>query len=111
MIVKDDAKKEEEEKLKKENLLWEDFNLEKFLKDNQISDCIKKLQKEDILDSRLFFKVDIAQLETVLDIKPEGKKHKVMKKIKELREKYEKEGKIQYLDMGLLEGSEGPNIN
>lgn len=38
-----------------------------------------------------------------MDIKPEGKKHKVMKKIKELREEFEKEGKIIYEDAGLLD--------
>lgn len=54
-------------------------------------------------DPEIFFKVDIGVLETTLDIKPEGKKHKMMKKIKELREKYEKEGSICYLDQGLLE--------
>jgi len=34
-----------------------------------------------------------------------------MKKIKELREKFEKEGFVKYLDQGLLEGSpELPNL-
>lgn len=42
-------------------------------------------------------------MEGCLDLKPEGKKLKVMKKVKEVREKYEKDGKIEYIDLGLLE--------
>jgi hypothetical protein len=45
----------------------------------------------------------MGELEGVLDLKPEGKKHKITKKIKELREKLEKEGNICYIDSGLLE--------
>jgi hypothetical protein len=79
--------------------------LEKFLRDNGIPDAIKKLEKADLFDPMMFFKIDIGVLESTLDIKPEGKKHKVMKKIKELREKFEKEGSISYIDPGLLEES------
>lgn len=35
---------------------------------------------------------------------------KIMKKIKELREKYEKEGFVDYVDQGLLEGVELPSL-
>ena len=35
---------------------------------------------------------------------------KVMAKIKELREKFEKDGSIEYLDQGLLEGIEQPKL-
>jgi hypothetical protein len=37
------------------------------------------------------------------EIKPEGRKMKLTKKVKEMRDKYEKEGFIEYLDHGLLE--------
>lgn len=33
-----------------------------------------------------------------------------MKKIKDLREKFEKEGFVEYLDQGLLEGAELPTL-
>lgn len=56
-------------------------------------------------DPELFFKVDIGTIESNLDLKPEGKKIKIMKKIKDLREKFEKEGFVEYLDQGLLEGA------
>jgi len=85
------------------------FDLGKFLKDNNIADGINKLQKEDLYDPQLFFKVDIGTIETVLDIKPEGKKLKLMNKIKELREKLEKEGSISYIDTGFLEHAASPN--
>jgi hypothetical protein len=49
--------------------------------------------------------VEIGTIESTLDLKPQGKKIKIMKKIKDLREKFEKEGFIEYLDQGLLEGA------
>ena len=91
----------EEKEEKKEIVI--DFDLGKFLKDNNISDGINKLQKADLFDSELFFKIDIGIIEATLDIKPEGKKHKIMKKIKELREKFEKDGTICYYDPGLFD--------
>ncbi len=36
-------------------------------------------------------------------LKPEGKKFKIKKKLKEIRDKYEKDGFINYTDQGLLE--------
>lgn len=106
MIVKDDENKDE--KAKKEPII--DFNIEKFLKDNNIYECMKKLVNQDLLDPKMFFTVDIGTLESTLDIKPEGRKHKVMKKIKELREKFEKEGAICYIDPGLLEEKDGLSL-
>jgi len=35
---------------------------------------------------------------------------RIMKKIKDLREKFEKEGYVEYVDQGLLEGSELPTL-
>jgi hypothetical protein len=102
--------KEEETKEEKKNNIVSDFNLEKFVKDNNIPDAIKKLEKADLFDQTLFFKIDIGVLESTLDIKPEGKKHKIMKKIKELREKFEKEGSISYIDFGLIEDGEIPSL-
>ena len=58
----------------------------------------------------MFFKVEYSTIERVLDIKPEGKKLKLTKKIKELRAKFEKEGKITYQDNGLLD-EDLPDIN
>jgi len=100
---------EEEEKSAKRVLLI-DFDLEKFFKDYNASDCINKLQKEDLNDSELFFKVPLDKLMEILDIKAEGKKHKVEKKITELREKLEKEGSISYIDLGLLEEGAGLSL-
>jgi len=51
-----------------------------------------------LLDPELFFKLEIGTIESTLDLKPQGKKMKIMKKIKELREKYEKEGFVEYVD-------------
>ena len=87
-----------------------DFDLTKFFTDLQATDCINKLQKQDLNDPELFFKVDIGTIESTLDLKPQGKKMKVMAKIKELREKFEKDGSIEYLDQGLLEGVEQPKL-
>ena len=83
-----------------------DFDLTKFFKDNGLIDCINKLQKEDINDPELFFKVDIGVLEGFLDIKPPGKKLVMMKKIKELREKFEKDGYITYGNLGMLDNDD-----
>lgn len=57
------------------------------------------------MDPELFFKVEWSTIETVAlsEIKPEGRKMKLSKKVKEMRDKYEKEGFIEYLDHGLLE--------
>ena len=82
----------------------------KFFTDLSATDCINKLQKQDLNDPELFFKVDIGTIESTLDLKPQGKKMKVMAKIKELREKFEKDGTIEYLDLGLLEGIEQPKL-
>lgn len=68
-------------------------------------ECINKLQKQDLNDAKLFFEIEYDKLEsTVLDgLKPEGKKFKIKKKLKEIRDKYEKDGFIEYTDQGLLE--------
>lgn len=104
-ITKEQPDQEEEKKK-----LEIDFDLTKFFKDHELLDCINKLQKADLNDPELFFKVDVGTLEGILDIKPEGKKHKMMKKIKELREKFEKEGTILYIDPGLLEDIQAPSL-
>lgn len=70
----------------------------KFLTDLGVPECINKLQKQDLNDPELFFKVDIGTIESTLDLKPQGKKIKIMKKIRDLREKFEKEGFVEYLD-------------
>jgi hypothetical protein len=57
------------------------------------------------LDAELFFKAEIGTLEGILELTPEGKKMRIMKKLKELRDKYEKDGKVEYLDLGLLQDS------
>ena len=94
-IVKKEDEKKDEKKI--------EFDITKFFTDMGALDCINKLQKQDLNDPELFFKVEIGTIESTLDLKPEGKKLRIMKKIKELREKYEKEGKITYIDQGLLE--------
>lgn len=62
------------------------FDFTKFCKDFEIMDCLKKLKNQDLDDPEIFFKIDIGIVESTMDIKPEGKKIRVMKKIKELRE-------------------------
>jgi len=99
-ISHEKSNKEEEKEKKKGEI---DFDLNKFFKDNGLLECINKLQKADLNDPELFLTVAIGTIESTLDIKPEGKKHKMMKKIKEIREKFEKEGSICYIDPGLLE--------
>lgn len=98
-IVKGTA---EEEETKKQRI---DFDINKYLTDLGIPEGINKLQKQDLLDPELFLKVDIGTIESTLDIKPQGKKIKAMAKIKEMREKFEKEGFVEYIDQGLLEGA------
>lgn len=61
-------------------------------------------------DPELFFKVEIGTIESALELKPEGKKLRIMKKIKEVREKFEKDGKISYIDAGLFENVESPPL-
>lgn len=73
-------------------------------------DCINKLQKEDLYDPELFFKVDFETIFRVLDIKPEGRNHKMKKKLQELREKFEKDGSISYIDNGMLENMDAPSL-
>ena len=47
-----------------------DFDLTKFFTDLQATDCINKLQKQDLNDPELFFKVDIGTIESTLELKP-----------------------------------------
>jgi hypothetical protein len=81
------------------------FNLVKFFTDIGAPECLKKLQKEDLLDPELFFKVkwDVIERVALGEIKPEGRKMKLTKKVKEVKEKYDKEGFIEYVDLGLLD--------
>lgn len=94
---------EEDEEEEKQEASKIKFDLVKFFTDIGAPECITKLQKQDLLDPELFFKIEMGTLEGFLELKPEGKKIKITKKINEIREKYEKEGKIEYIDMGLLE--------
>ena len=55
------------------------------------------------MDSQLFFKFEIGALEGILDLKPEGKKRRVMKKVRDVKEKFDKDGHIEYIDPGLLD--------
>lgn len=63
-IVKGASKEEEK---KKQHI---DFDLTKFFTDLGVPDCINKLQKQDLNDPELFFKVDIGTIESNLDLKP-----------------------------------------
>ena len=101
----EDKKEDEDEGDKKKKPGKISFDIVKFFTDIGAPECVNKLQKQDLLDPELFFKVEFSTLESVAlnEVKPEGKKIKVNKKVKEIREKYEKEGSIEYLDMGLLE--------
>lgn len=54
----------------------------------------------------MFFKQEIGTLEGILDVKPRGKKMKVMEKLQKLKEQYDKEGYVKYIDSGLLDDVE-----
>ena len=88
---------------KKDESSMINFDLFKFCQDNNSIDCYKALQKEDLHDAEILFKIDMGVVEKALDIKVEGKKVLFMQKLKEMREKFEKEGEIFYMDQGLLE--------
>ena len=57
------------------------FDLVKFFTDVGAPECIVKLQKQDLLDARLFFRSEIGTVEGFLELKPEGKRMRVMKKL------------------------------
>lgn len=80
----------------------QDFDLAKFLADVGAPECIVKLQKQDLLDAELFFRTEMGTLEGFLELKPEGKKMRVTKRIQEFKDKYDKGETIEYLDLGLL---------
>ena len=88
---------------KKDESSMINFDLFKFCQDNNSVDCYKALQKEDLHDAEILFKIDMGVVEKALDLKVEGKKVLFMQKLKEMREKFEKEGEIFYMDQGLLE--------
>ena len=64
-----------------------------------------KLQKQDLDFPDIFFKIDINILESTLSLEKQGRKHKIMKKIRKIKEEYDREGEIIYVDRGLLDGS------
>lgn len=98
-----DPAKEDESDVEKE-MESIDFDLEAFFKDLEALECINMLQKQDINDSRLFFKMELATVEGNLsELKPLGKKKRVLKAVKEVKEKYLKEGKIEYSGQKLIE--------
>jgi hypothetical protein len=56
--------------------------------------------------------MEVSAIEGFLELKPEGKKLKVMKKVKEIKDKFSKDGFIHYMDNGLLEEpGEEPVLN
>jgi uncharacterized protein (DUF849 family) len=71
-------KKDVEEETKAKALR---FDLVKFFNDVGAPECINKLQKQDLLDAQLFFKMDFGALEGILELKPEGKKIRVTQKL------------------------------
>ena len=97
----EDKKKDEDDdadKKKKPGKI--SFDIVKFFTDIGAPECVNKLQKQDLLDPELFFKVEFSTLESVAlnEVKPEGKKIKVNKKVKE-RTEYLEPVKIRDLKM------------
>lgn len=68
-----------------------------FFSDLEAKKCINLLLKEDIFDLQLFFKVEYSKIESAFEtLEPKVLKKEVLKKVKEVKEKYEKDGKITY---------------
>ena len=95
----EDSETEKEEKIK--------FDVEGFFKELDAPEGINMLQKQDMCNARVFMKIPYETLEKTLEIKPSGKKVKVMKRVKEQREKFEKEGYIEYVKTHI----EMPDLN
>ena len=72
------SEEDSEEKEEKIN-----FDIEAFFKELDAPEGINLLQKQDMCNARVFMKVPYETLEKTLEIKPSGKKVKVMKKVKE----------------------------
>ncbi len=54
-------------------------------------DSIPKLKENEIHEPEIFFELDEGKMIELLDIKTEGKKHRFKDKIKQVKEKHEKE--------------------
>lgn len=66
-------------------------DIESILKSLGFQDCIPKLKEQDIADPDTFYNLKEDKIFSALDIKTEGKKFKLSEKIKEIKEKHEKE--------------------
>ena len=56
-----------------------------------LQDSIPKLKEQDIASPEIFYSLSDDKIFSLLDIKSEGKKFKLSEKIKEVKEKHEKE--------------------
>lgn len=80
----DDNKEDDSKKYPKDDV-------EGMLKSLGFQDSIPKLKEQDIADPEIFYSLKDDKIFTLLDIKTEGKKFKLSEKIKEIKEKHEKE--------------------
>ena len=56
-----------------------------------LQDCIPKLKEQESGAPEIFYSLKDDQIFSLLDIKTEGKKFRLSEKIKEIKEKHEKE--------------------
>ena len=85
------VKKEEEEKKEEEKKSVPKDNIEKILKSLNLSESISKLKETQIDDPEIFFSLTDDKLIELLEIKTEGKKYRFKEKMKQVKEKHEKE--------------------
>ncbi len=94
LIAEGHIKDKEEEEVKKDDDKKVDhptINIEQMLKDLSLNDCIPKLKEHEIGENNIFFELDDDKLIELLDIQTEGKKYRFKQKIKQVKEKHEKD--------------------
>ena len=65
--------------------------MDTLLKSVNLTECLSKVKEEQITKPELFFDIKEEELLKILDIKTEGKKFKLQQKIKEIKERHEKD--------------------
>jgi hypothetical protein len=91
-LVKDsEAEKEEKEDSTKKKKQPPQVSIEALLKGLGLSESLPKLKKHEIADNDTFFELTDDKMIELLEIKTEGKKMRFKDKIKEVRDKHEKD--------------------
>jgi hypothetical protein len=65
-------------------------NIEKLLKEMNLTESIPKLKEHDIAEPEVFFELSEDKMIELLEIKTEGRKMRFKDKIKDVKEKHEK---------------------